>query len=313
MAALNSLHSSGLLALLRAPPPPDPVQLCGLEFANRIGIAAGVDKNGDCIDALGFLGVGSVEIGTVTPRPWPGNSGRRMQRLPQQRAVVNRLGFPNKGLQHVQRQLQRRRWRGIVGVNIGKQPDTDFERAAEDYRLLMSALWPLADYFTVNISSPNSPGLRDLQRSEHLAPLLRELLEQRETLRTRHGLSRPLFLKLSADLDSAQIEEIAAVLADWPVNALVLTNTTTAHSYGEGGLSGPPLAEKSRQTMASFRRHLRGQKSAPVLIACGGVDSGAEAVVRRKAGAELLQLYTGLVYRGPALLGEIGRALKAES
>lgn len=308
LRTLNILHGLGILSTLASPPPADPVELFGLRFANRLGIAAGMDKNGDCIDALGALGVGFVEIGTVTPRPCSGNAGQRVRRLRAERAVVNRLGFPNKGLEHVRRRLQRRRWQGVVGVNIGKQPDTDVERAAEDYLLLMRELWTLADYFTVNISSPNSPGLRGLQDSQHLLPLLQQLLDEREVLSRRHGATKPLLLKLSADLSRQQVKAIAAVLAQAPVDALVLSNTTTDHPHGEGGLSGPPLAAKSRRVQEDFRSLLP-EKQRPVLIACGGIDSGEEAVARRSGGAELLQLYTGMVYSGPSLLQELGQAL----
>lgn len=294
--------------------PADPVDLLGLRFPNRIGLAAGLDKNADCVDALGALGFGFVEVGTLTPRPQAGNPRPRMFRLPDQGALINRLGFNNKGIDHAVRRLRRRRFDGIVGVNIGKNADTPIERATEDYLVCLEKAWPVADYVTVNISSPNTQNLRQLQHGDELARLLAALHDARERLSDQHGLRRPLLVKVAPDLEAAQIEALATTLVESGVDGLIATNTTIARPGLEGeqladeagGLSGAPLRGAANAVLARFRAALG--PDFPI-IGVGGIDSGEAAAERRAAGADLLQVYTGFIYRGPELLAAAGRAM----
>ena len=309
LSGLNWTRQLGLLRLLASPPPHSSVRLMGLDFRNRIGVAAGLDKEGVCIDALSELGFGFVEIGTVTPAPCAGNSGRRVRRLRRQRALVNRLGFPSSGLARLRRRLEARRSpaQSVLGINLGKQPAHSLAEAAGDYRLAMRELWALCDYLTINLSSPNSPGLRQLQEPEQLRRLLEELADEREALATRHGCQRPVLIKLSPDMDERQAEQVAATLAQLPIEGVILSNTTVAHANPEwGGLSGPPLAAASRLALERFHAHL---PKRVLRISCGGIDSGDEALQRLRQGADLIQLYTGLVYSGIGLLTELGEAL----
>lgn len=294
--------------------PADPVELFGLRFPNRIGLAAGLDKNADCVDALGALGFGFIEVGTLTPRPQPGNPRPRMFRLPAHGALINRLGFNNKGIDHAVRRLRERRFRGIVGVNIGKNADTPIERALDDYRIGLEKAWPVADYITVNISSPNTADLRQLQHGDELSALLAALHQSRVRLSDAHGQRRPLLLKVAPDLDEAQIDALSAALIEHGVDGLIATNTTITRPglddeplAGEaGGLSGAPLREASERVLTRFRSRLG--PSFPI-IGVGGIDSGEAARARRNAGADLLQVYTGFIYRGPSLLADAGRTM----
>lgn len=296
----------------------DPVTLAGLRFANRVGLAAGLDKNGRCIDGLGAMGFGFIEVGTVTPLPQPGNPKPRLFRLVPAQALINRMGFNNDGLAAFVAQVQRassfRAAGGLVGLNIGKNASTPIERAADDYLAGLEGVYPHADYVTVNISSPNTRNLRELQGDQALDALLAALQQRRNLLERRHGRRVPMFVKIAPDLDDDQIALIAATLQRHRVDGVIATNTTTAREgvaglsqAGEaGGLSGRPLAGPSNRVIRRLRAAL-GRTAA--IIGVGGVLSGADARAKIDAGADLVQLYTGLIYRGPALVTEVVRAL----
>jgi dihydroorotate dehydrogenase len=298
----------------------DPVTLSGLRFPNRVGLAAGLDKNGRCIDGLGAMGFGFIEVGTVTPKAQPGNPKPRMFRLPQAQALINRLGFNNGGLEafvaNVQRAASFRRAGGIVGLNIGKNASTPIERAADDYLAGLDGVYPHADYVTVNISSPNTQNLRSLQSDAALDALLGALTERREALRRRHGgKAVPMFLKIAPDLDEAQVTLIAATLKRQGLDGVIATNTTLAreavqglpHAAEAGGLSGAPVREASNRVIAQLRAALG--PGFPI-IGVGGVMSAEDALAKRRAGADLVQIYTGLIYAGPALVAQAARALR---
>ncbi|BDI04484.1 quinone-dependent dihydroorotate dehydrogenase [Sphaerotilus microaerophilus] len=297
----------------------DPVTLAGLRFPNRIGLAAGLDKNGRCIDGLGAMGFGFIEVGTVTPKGQPGNPKPRMFRLPQANALINRLGFNNEGLDsflaNVRRATSFRRAGGILGLNIGKNAATPIENAADDYLIGLAGVYPHADYVTVNISSPNTKNLRALQSDEALDALLGALQQRRLQLATEHGRSVPMFVKIAPDLDEAQIKVIAATLRHNGIDGVVATNTTIerakvaglAHADETGGLSGAPVFEASNRVIQALRAELG---STYPIIGVGGVLSGADARAKRAAGADVVQVYTGLIYRGSALVPECADALR---
>ena len=297
----------------------DPVTVAGLRFPNRVGLAAGLDKNGRCIDGLGAMGFGFIEVGTVTPLGQPGNPRPRMFRLPQADALINRLGFNNEGLArflaNVKRSRSFRRGGGVLGLNIGKNAATPIERAADDYLACLDGVYPHADYVTVNISSPNTQNLRELQGDAALDALLGALQERRRALARRHGRTVPLFVKIAPDLDEAQIGVIAATLRRNGIDGVVATNTTLSreavqglpHAEEAGGLSGAPVLEASNRVVRALRRALGPDYP---IIGVGGVMSGEAARAKREAGADLVQIYTGLIYRGPALVPEAARALK---
>ncbi|HUL94580.1 MAG TPA: quinone-dependent dihydroorotate dehydrogenase [Usitatibacter sp.] len=292
-------------------------RVMGLDFPNPVGVAAGLDKNGEYIDGLAALGFGFIEVGTVTPRPQPGNPRPRMFRLVDDEAIINRLGFNNGGLENLLANVSRAAYRGVLGINIGKNFDTPIERAADDYVACLDAVYERASYVTVNISSPNTQNLRELQSGERLDELLGTLAARRAGLATRHGAVKPLAVKVAPDLDDAQIEVIAELAVKHGIDALIATNTTVSregvegHRYASetGGLSGRPLAARSTAVLAKFARVLAGRVA---LIGVGGIVSGADAHAKVKAGASLVQVYTGLVYRGPRLIGEARRALKSQ-
>jgi dihydroorotate dehydrogenase len=298
----------------------DPVTLAGLRFPNRLGLAAGLDKNGRCIDGLGAMGFGFIEVGTVTPKPQPGNPKPRIFRLPAKQALINRLGFNNDGLAafvaNVQRARSFRAAGGRVGLNIGKNAATPIERAADDYLLGLDGVYPHADYVTVNISSPNTKNLRALQADAALDALLAALTERRRALRKRHGRQVPLFVKIAPDLDATQVALIAATLRRQRIDGVIATNTTLARDAVQGlpfadeagGLSGAPLLAPSNRVIAELRAALG--PGYPI-IGVGGVLGGADAVAKLEAGADLVQVYTGLIYRGPAIVPEAAAALKA--
>jgi dihydroorotate dehydrogenase len=296
----------------------DPVTVAGLRFPNRVGLAAGLDKNGRCIDGLGAMGFGFIEVGTVTPKAQPGNPKPRMFRLPARQALINRLGFNNEGLAaflaNVQRARSFRARGGLVGLNIGKNAATPIERAADDYGLALDGVYPHADYVTVNISSPNTKNLRALQSDEALDALLGVLTSRRERLAQQHGRQVPMFLKIAPDLDEAQIALIAATLQRHGLDGVIATNTTLArdavaglpHADEAGGLSGAPVLEASNRVIRALRKALG--PGFPI-IGVGGVMSGDDARTKIAAGADLVQVYTGLIYRGPALVPEAVRAI----
>jgi dihydroorotate dehydrogenase len=297
----------------------DPVTVAGLRFPNRIGLAAGLDKNGRCIDGLGAMGFGFIEVGTVTPLGQPGNPKPRMFRLPEKNALINRLGFNNEGLAsflaNVQRATSFRRNGGLLGLNIGKNAVTPIENAADDYLIALAGVYPYADYVTVNISSPNTKNLRALQSDAALDALLGALQTRRLALATEHGRSVPMFVKIAPDLDEAQVRVIAATLRHNGIDGVIATNTTLArdavaglaHADEAGGLSGAPVLAASNRVISQLRAELGG---AYPIIGVGGVLSGADARSKRAAGADLVQVYTGLIYRGPALVPECARALR---
>jgi len=286
----------------------------GIDFPNPVGLAAGLDKNGEFIDALSTLGFGFLEAGTVTPRPQPGNPRPRLFRIPEARALVNRMGFNNCGVERFVQNVQRAAYRGVLGINIGKNFDTPIERAADDYLLCFRKVYPFASYVTVNISSPNTKGLRQLQETERLDSLLVALKTEQQRLAERHRKYVPLALKVSPDLDATQITTIADCVIKHAIDAVIATNTTIArdgvsglpNSTEPGGLSGAPLTHRSTDIVSQFTTALGGTR--PV-IGVGGVMSGADAAEKISAGASLVQVYTGLIYRGPMLVGECVRTL----
>jgi len=287
-----------------------PLERMGLRFPNRVGLAAGFDKSAVAVDGLGGLGFGFIEVGTVTPRPQRGQPRPRLFRLPAADALVNRLGFPNDGAQQVARRLAARRYAGIVGVNIGKNAATPNERAIEDYLACVRCLRGVADYLVVNVSSPNTPGLRALQAPEHLRPLLAALRAE-----LAHGRHVPLLAKLSPDLAPEELAALAALVRELGLDGVVAVNTTLARerlpagaAVPAGGLSGRPLAARALAAVAALRQALG---PGPTIIGVGGIDSGAAARAMLAAGADLVQLYTGLIYRGPGLVRECRRALAA--
>ncbi|KDB53249.1 dihydroorotate dehydrogenase 2 [Sphaerotilus natans subsp. natans DSM 6575] len=298
----------------------DPVSVAGLKFPNRIGLAAGLDKNGRCIDGLGAMGFGFIEVGTVTPKGQPGNPKPRMFRLPEADALINRLGFNNEGLDsfldNVRRATSFRRNGGILGLNIGKNAATPIENAVDDYLIALDGVYPHADYVTVNISSPNTKNLRALQSDEALDALLSRLQERRQQLARQHGRNAPMFVKIAPDLDEAQVKVIAATLKNNGIDGVIATNTTIGrdavkglkHAEETGGLSGRPVFESSNRVIAQLRAELG---AGYPIIGVGGVLSGADAQAKLRAGADLVQVYTGLIYRGPALAGECARAMRS--
>ena len=294
---------------LSSPASGKPIEVMGLRFPNRVGLAAGLDKNGTAIDGLSRLGFGFLEVGTVTPRPQPGNPKPRLFRLPEHEAIINRMGFNNAGIDALRERLALVRYRGILGINIGKNFDTPIERAVDDYLLCLDKAYPLASYITVNISSPNTKNLRQLQGASELDALLGALKARQTALADRHGKYVPLALKIAPDLDSGQIANIADALKRHCIDAVIATNTTLGREGVEesplaaeaGGLSGSPLFEKSTAVIRSLTHALSGEL--PV-IAAGGITSGKRARAKLEAGAALVQIYSGLVYRGPELVAE---------
>ncbi|MBP6120517.1 MAG: quinone-dependent dihydroorotate dehydrogenase [Giesbergeria sp.] len=302
----------------------DPLRLAGLEFPNRVGLAAGLDKNARCIDALGAMGFGFVEVGTVTPKPQPGNPKPRMFRLPKAQALINRLGFNNDGLDAFIANVQRARCRQpgqrsavLLGLNIGKNASTPIENATADYLSGLEGVYPHADYVAVNISSPNTQNLRALQSDAALDGLLEALAERRERLATQAGARRvPLFVKIAPDLDETQVRLIAAALKNHGMDGVIATNTTISrdkvqglpHAQETGGLSGAPVREASNRVVSLLRAELG--KAFPI-IGVGGILSAADAVEKIRAGADVVQIYTGLIYQGPALVNQAARAIQA--
>lgn len=316
LRAIEAAYRSGLNPLLARPPAPFPVSAFGLRFPNPVGLAAGLDKNGAHIDALLALGFGFVEVGTVTPKPQPGNPKPRMFRLPEHRAVINRLGFNNDGVDALVRNVERaQRKRGLLGINIGKNKHTPNESAEADYLHCLERVYPLADYVTVNISSPNTAGLRELQEEQALRRLVGTLREAQERLGAQHGRRVPMLVKVAPDLSDDDIEAAARVLSDLAVDGVIATNTTVSRiavqehplARESGGLSGAPLMDKATAVLRMLRTRL--PDSVP-LVGVGGILSGADAAKKTAAGALLVQTYTGLIYRGPALIGECVQAIR---
>jgi dihydroorotate dehydrogenase len=318
LPALRRAERVGLTGLIKRPAD-DPRTVMGLRFPNPVGLAAGLDKDGAYIDALAALGFGSIEIGTVTPRAQPGNPKPRMFRLPQADALINRLGFNNGGVDAFVRNVQSSRFyqerRGVLGLNIGKNADTPIERAAEDYLHCLRKVYPYASYVTVNISSPNTKNLRQLQGAGELDSLLAQLKAEQRVLADRHRRYVPLALKIAPDIDSEQIKVIAEALLRHGIDGVIATNTTVtrdavaglAHGSEAGGLSGAPVFALSNRVIAELKSALG---DALPIIGVGGILSGADAKMKSDAGAALVQLYSGLIYRGPALVREAAAALR---
>ena len=317
--ALNALSAGrfvGLPQLMGGCPLSAPVEVMGLSFPNPVGLAAGLDKNGDHMDALGALGFGFIEVGTVTPKPQPGNPKPRMFRLPEHQALINRLGFNNKGVDHLVDRLQSTRYKGIIGANIGKQKETPVDEAAADYRHCLEQVYPHCHYITVNISSPNTANLRELQDTGHLNELLAELVRSRDMMAAKHGGYRPLLIKIAPDWDATALTASLEVISQSGIDGLIATNTTLdrtavaghAHAGEAGGLSGTPVKSLADRTLATARRILG--PDFPI-IGLGGITRGKDAADKRRAGADLVQIYTGFIYRGPPLIGECIRAWQA--
>ena len=314
LQSLSAFSRLGALNPFKQATVGQPRTVMGLNFPNPVGLAAGLDKNGECIDGLAALGFGFIEIGTVTPRAQPGNPKPRLFRLPEAQAIINRMGFNNEGVDYLLRQVSQARYSGILGINIGKNKDTPVEQALDDYLIGLRKVYSAASYVTVNISSPNTPGLRSLQSGEHLDQLLKGLMAERARLATQHDRIVPIAVKIAPDLDPAEIESIADALVRYGADAVIATNTTSArngvehlkHGSESGGLSGHPVLAASTAVVGQLARHLDGKLP---IIACGGILGLADAQRKLDAGASLVQIYSGLIYRGPALVQELVRGL----
>lgn len=318
MKALQKAYDCDLTRGMTHDLPMAPVTVMGLSFKNPVGLAAGLDKDGAHIDALGNLGFGFIEVGTVTPRAQPGNPKPRMFRLPKAQALINRLGFNNHGLDAFIANVKRSKYQslgGILGLNIGKNADTPMDQAIDDYLIGLAGVYPHADYVTINISSPNTKNLRDLQSGDALDALLAAIDHKRDELAQEHGRRVPIAVKIAPDVDQTQIDAITAALTRHHMDAVIATNTTITrdgvkdmpHANEAGGLSGAPVHQLSLAVIRQLRERLG--ENFPI-IGVGGVVSGRHAAEKIAAGANLVQLYTGLIYRGPALIGECVAALK---
>ena len=315
LKAIELAYHSGLNPLLATRPQPLPTRVFGIDFPNPVGLAAGLDKNAAHIDALGSLGFGFIEVGTITPRPQAGNPKPRMFRLADRQAVINRLGFNNRGVDALVRNIECSRFQGVLGINIGRNKETPNEHAVDDYRLCLQRVYPLATYITINISSPNTQGLRDLQEETALARFIGTLREDQERLAAVHGKRKPMLLKIAPDLTPTEMDGIAEVLLASGIDGLICTNTTidrhviAGHELANeaGGLSGRPLMARSTAVLRGM--HERVGERVPI-IGVGGILGGADAAAKFDAGAQLVQFYSGMIYRGPELIGECVEALR---
>ncbi|WEJ20201.1 quinone-dependent dihydroorotate dehydrogenase [Pseudomonas sp. SD17-1] len=306
----------GLNGLLTKAPAQLPVTVMGLPFANPVGLAAGLDKNGAAIDGFAQLGFGFVEIGTVTPRPQPGNPKPRLFRLPEAEAIINRMGFNNLGVDHLLERVRAANYHGVLGINIGKNFDTPVERAVDDYLICLEKVYGHASYVTVNVSSPNTPGLRSLQFGDSLKQLLQALAERREALALTHAKRVPLAIKIAPDMSDEETAQVASALLATGMDAVIATNTTLsregveglAHADEAGGLSGAPVRDKSTHTVRMLAAELGGKLP---IIAAGGITEGKHAAEKIAAGASLVQIYSGFIYKGPALIRESVDAIAA--
>ena len=316
LGSLNVLYSLGLAGIAATRPVADPRTVMGLDFPNPVGLAAGLDKNGECIDGLAALGFGFIEIGTVTPLPQPGNPKPRLFRLPQASAIINRMGFNNDGVDRLVENIRHSDYRGILGINIGKNAATPIENAADDYLACLRKVYVHASYITVNISSPNTRNLRQLQEEDALNDLLVRLKTGQQTLADEHGKYVPIALKIAPDMEPEQVVKIARLLMQHRIDGVIATNTTVSregveslpHGTESGGLSGAPVRDKANAVIRQLAAELRG---AIPIIGVGGILSGADAAEKIRAGASLVQLYSGLVYRGPVLVSESCAAIRA--
>ena len=317
MGGVSLLNATGLAGLLAKPVAPCPVDVMGLRFPNPVGLAAGLDKNGDHIDGLAALGFGFIEIGTITPLPQPGNPRPRLFRIPDALGIVNRMGFNNAGVDRLLENVRAAEFPkrgGILGINIGKNAATPMERAVDDYLLGLEKVYSAASYVAVNISSPNTKNLRELQKDEALDDLLARLKARQAELADRHGRYVPMALKIAPDLDTAQIAAIADALRRHRIDGVIATNTTLSRAGVEGmpnaeeagGLSGAPVFRKSTDVLRQLSGALRGEVP---IIGVGGIMSGADTAEKVRAGASLVQFYSGFIYRGPELVGEVAETL----
>jgi len=317
LSSLDVLARIGAASLVACAAPRMPVRVMGLEFPNPVGLAAGLDKNGEHIDGLAALGFGFLEIGAVTPRAQPGNARPRLFRLREAEALINRLGFNNDGVEALTENIRRSRYRGILGINVGKNFDTPNERATDDYLACLRKVYPHATFVTANVSSPNTTDLRALQGPDNFDHLIAALATERDALAKRYGNRVPLAVKIAPDMNDAGIEMIADRVAARGIDAVIATNTTVSRdgvehlpaSRERGGLSGAPLKALATAVVAKLRRAL---PASVAIIGVGGIASAADAREKLDAGANLVQLYTALVYRGPGLVGEIVRGLASE-
>lgn len=318
LTSIEAAYRSGLNPLLALKAKPLPVEVFGLRFDNPVGLAAGLDKNGAHVDALAALGFGFIEVGTTTPRPQVGNPKPRMFRLPEHEAVINRLGFNNGGVDALVRNVERAKYAGVLGINIGKNKDTPNERASDDYLHCLERVYARASYITVNISSPNTQGLRDLQEEETLKRFIGTLRDAQERLAAKHGARKPMLLKIAPDLAETELDSIAEVLRAAKIDGVICTNTTIdrtpvaghRHANEAGGLSGKPLFAKSTAVLRGMAQRLG---AAIPLIGVGGIVRGADAAAKLDAGASLVQFYSGMVYRGPVLIGECVEAIRSRN
>jgi dihydroorotate dehydrogenase len=316
--SIDLIGAGGRLGLngLLCKAPRMPVKVMGLEFANPVGLAAGLDKNGDAIDGFAQLGFGFVEIGTVTPRPQPGNPKPRLFRLPAATAIINRMGFNNQGVDHLLARVRAAKYRGVLGINIGKNFDTPVERAVDDYLVCLNKVYAHASYVTVNVSSPNTPGLRSLQFGDSLKQLLEALRQRQEDLTAEHGKRVPLAIKIAPDMTDEETVEVARALIETGMDAVIATNTTLSRVGVEGlpfadqagGLSGAPVLEQSTHVVRVLAGELAGRLP---IIAAGGITEGRHAAEKIAAGASLVQIYSGFIYRGPELISEAVDAIGA--
>ncbi|MFC3532839.1 quinone-dependent dihydroorotate dehydrogenase [Vogesella facilis] len=313
---LDVAHQLQLTGLLAGKVGRNPVKAMGLTFPNPVGLAAGLDKNGDHIDALAALSFGFIEIGTITPRPQDGNPKPRLFRVPEHRGIINRMGFNNKGVDVLLQNVRQSRFKGILGINIGKNASTPIENAKDDYLTCLDKVYECASYVTVNISSPNTKNLRQLQQADELSDLLLVLKNRQSRLADQYGRYVPLAVKIAPDLDDEQIEAIGRLLMQHQLDAVIATNTTLSRSEiaghplenEAGGLSGAPVRERSTQLIRKLARTLDG---ALPIIGVGGILCGEDAKEKIDAGATLVQLYSGLIYRGPGLIAECANALQS--
>jgi len=311
---LNIVQRSGLATWIYPAIEDKPVNIMGLRFKNPVGLAAGLDKNGDYIDALAALGFGFIEIGTVTPRPQPGNPKPRLFRLPEHQAIINRMGFNNLGLDHLLEQVTHSAYSGVLGINIGKNFDTPIADAVDDYLIGLRKAYPFASYITINISSPNTQNLRQLQQGDEIKKLVAGLKEEQLKLQQQHSRYVPLVLKIAPDLNAGEIRHIARLLLEYAIDGVIATNTTIARDLvaghklaGQaGGLSGAPVRDKSTLVVRGLAAELNGKIP---IIAAGGILSADDAQEKLAAGASLVQVYSGLIYRGPELVNDVVKGL----
>lgn len=312
---LGAAERLKLLSLFNAEMIDDPVEVMGLRFPNRVGLAAGLDKNGDYFNALGQMGFGFLEIGTVTPKPQPGNPEPRLFRLVEEEAIINRMGFNNKGVTHLVENVKRRRFKGVLGINIGKNKETPEENALSDYEVCMDAVYQYADYISVNVSSPNTPGLRNLQFGDAFDSLLIGVKAKQSSLTRRYNKKVPVAVKIAPDMNDDEIHQVADKLLQYKMDAVIATNTTidrqsvqnSEYKNEMGGLSGAPLKDKSTQVISVLSETLGGTMP---IIGVGGIMNAADAVEKIEAGASLIQVYSGFIYKGPALISDCAESIQ---